>query len=192
MAGNGTEKLEKYSRTGGSKKAATNAAAEAIALSGHCVGFVQCSSWTALAYNPWIPLRRSFQSVVRIYASDIWLQGGCKPIGEPFDLATFPTLYYLGTDLCFVNVLHTEQCAFLYPSGTWPVGQTGGRDRGAGNPVTFREDPSALAFNPATCSTAPIPPLTKPVPGLHSVVNMSDAELLAYCGQQLTHMRCVR
>jgi len=33
---NGTEKLEKYARTGGSKKAAMNSAAEAIALSGHC------------------------------------------------------------------------------------------------------------------------------------------------------------
>jgi len=30
------EKLHEYSRTGGSKKIATNAAAEAIALSGHC------------------------------------------------------------------------------------------------------------------------------------------------------------
>lgn len=41
MVGNGTEKLEKYTRTGNSKKAATSAAAEAIALSGHCVGFIR-------------------------------------------------------------------------------------------------------------------------------------------------------
>ena len=37
VAGNGTEKLKDYSRTGSSKKAAMSAAAEAVALSGHCV-----------------------------------------------------------------------------------------------------------------------------------------------------------
>jgi hypothetical protein len=42
----------KYSRKGGSKKAAMNAAAEAIALSGHCVGPILSSLfWLAHAQN---------------------------------------------------------------------------------------------------------------------------------------------
>ena len=81
MVGDGTEKLEKYSRTASSKKAAMNAAAEAIALSGHCVGFVQCPSRPTFAYN-----------LSAAISEDLIIgpQGWCKPLGDSLQLIYVP------------------------------------------------------------------------------------------------------
>jgi hypothetical protein len=103
MVGDGTEKLEKYSRTAGSKKAAMNAAAEAIALSGHCVGFVRCPSRSTFAHN------LSTAAVATSEDLIIGPQEWCGPLGGSLRVIYVPDsqrCVYLDTELFCKHVIH--------------------------------------------------------------------------------------
>ena len=100
MIGHGTEKLHEYARTGSSKKSAINAAAEAVALSGHCVGSISGFSWsTSLKFFE--ILRWSVQSV------RLWGYSTARTVDIPWRA---PSTHYV--PISFENLLYVPNTYF--------------------------------------------------------------------------------
>jgi len=177
------EKLEDYSRTGSSKKAAMNAAAEAIALSGHCVGFIWCSFRAASTNNLLEFLWRSSQPV------RIWRLDPCMYDGSFLEIPL--QIIHVPDSRCCMNSPYRSVYANTLRMTATTVRELGCFAKSAKGKSSRSGRSEEPFHSSSTVDSTTTPPTNEPVADLHSLVNMSDTELLAYCGQQLLDMRFV-